>query len=127
MTCGTGADTCGSVTHLCVTRTLNKTPTFFYREPDGTTPIDITGLEARMRFAALGGDTNLLTLTSDPAAGLTITPLLGQIDALLTPAQTAAFTAGVKLEWVVELYDPLDTDNDFVLVAGTADVTDPVP
>lgn len=125
--CGAVNETCGSTTHLCIKADATKTATFYYREPDGTTPIDITGLEARIRFAAVGGDTNLLTLTSDPAAGLTITPLLGQIDMKITPAQTGALNLDVKLEWDLELYDPGDATVVTALVSGTADVTGPVP
>lgn len=129
MTCAdsTGTTTCGSTTHLCIKADATKTATFYYREPDGTTPVDITGLQARMRFAAVDGDTNLLTLTSSPAAGLTITPLLGQVDMKITPAQTGALDPDVKLEWELELYDPLDLTVVTPLVSGTADVTESVP
>lgn len=125
--CATTDGDCGTGAHLCIPKGGTKTATFYYRENDQITPIDITGMQARMRIAAYAG-ANLFTFTSDPAAGLTITdPTLGRIDWKMTPAQTGTLTAGAKLEWQLELYNPLDVTAIKRFPLGTADVTEPVP
>lgn len=57
----------------------------FYEDTAHTKPFNLTGLTVKLVIAGLG------TLAS--GAGLTITPLTGQIAIKLTPAQTTAFVA----------------------------------
>jgi hypothetical protein len=51
------------------------------------TPIDLTGYSATMAIRKSDADENILTLTSSPAAGLTITAGDGQVTVRLTAAQ----------------------------------------
>lgn len=56
-------------------------------------PVDLTGYTARMQIKTkLADTTNLLELTSSPAAGLTVDNVAKTITITLTAAQTAALT-----------------------------------
>lgn len=65
---------------------------FIYADVDPDTEvetvIDITGYQAVMTFRRDDTDDDPLILTSDPAAGLTITGAQGKIEVDLTAAQT---------------------------------------
>ena len=52
-------------------------------------PIDLTGTDIRIEFRDVPDGTLLLTLT-EANTGLVVTPLLGQVDMVLTAAQTEA-------------------------------------
>jgi hypothetical protein len=53
-------------------------------------PFDMTGWTAKLQIrAGYSSISPLLTLTSSPAAGIVITPLIGQIDITITAAQSA--------------------------------------
>lgn len=55
--------------------------------------ISLSGYTARMKIKAFpGSSTNILSLTSTPAAGLTITAGSGRVDVSITATQTTAFT-----------------------------------
>lgn len=85
-----------------------------------------SGFEARMIFSLQYGPmTEVFTLTSDPAAGLTIDYAHGMISIYYGATQTAALTAGIALTWVLEIYDPLNADAVIFLGSGTAVVQDP--
>lgn len=123
--CGTTGDDCGAGGHLCIAKGATKTFTFYYRDKDGAA-IDLTGKEARFRLAVFDG-ANVLTLTSNPAAGLVITAVDGRIDGTINPTQAGALVVGTKYEWQLELYDPLNAAWIKRFPVGTADVTDTVP
>lgn len=61
---------------------------------DNGTAIDLTGYTAKMEIRDMPGGTVFSTLTSSPAAGITITAATGEIDFALTAAQSAALTFG---------------------------------
>jgi hypothetical protein len=70
-------------------------------EQENKEPIDLTGYTASLKFASTWGGTPALTLTSSPAAGLTITADSGLIAVVATDEQTATLTEDVyyaKLE-----------------------------
>jgi hypothetical protein len=54
------------------------------------TPVDLTGMTATMILRKEKGGAALLTLTSTPAAGITITPGYGQLYIAMTASQTLA-------------------------------------
>lgn len=72
------------------------------------TPIDLTGYDARMQIRSTLGNTLIADLTSGNG-GITITPLTGQIDLLLTPTATAALAAGTY-RYDLEVFDGTRVD-----------------
>lgn len=82
---------------------------FWVKSSDGTA-VDLTGCTARMMLRRqYTSPTPALSLTSSPAAGLTITPLLGRVDILMTEAQTRSLstsTANDKFVYDVEIVFP---------------------
>lgn len=94
---------------------------------DGGAVIPIpTGFEARMIFrATFGSMAVVFTLTSSPAAGLTIDYPDGSIAIYYGATQTALLTANESLTWVLEAYDPLNLDAVVFLGSGAAVVKDP--
>lgn len=63
-----------------------------YLDQKNKEPIDLTGLEATFVIYPDWGGTAFLTLTSSPAAGITITEAEGKLEIVLTTAQTATMT-----------------------------------
>lgn len=62
--------------------------------PDGTTPMNLTGHVARMQARrTYASPEALLDLTSAPGGGLTIRPLDGEIDVLISATVSAALPA----------------------------------
>lgn len=82
-----------------------------YLQSDGTTPIDLAGYTARMQIRPnASSDVVYASLTSSPAAGITITAPTGTIKLALSASATAA------LAWAQAVYD-------LELVAGDGTVT----
>jgi hypothetical protein len=68
---------------------------FLYKDTSGN-PVDLTGYTAALQIReTYASTTTLLSLTSSPAAGITITPLTGTIAVTATAAQTGAIATGV--------------------------------
>lgn len=66
--------------------------TFWVKNSDKSA-VDLTGCTARMQFRRqYTSPTAALSLTSSPAAGLTITPLAGRVDIQITEAQTRSLS-----------------------------------
>jgi len=77
-------------------------------KPDVNSPVDFTGYEAKLQLKTAAYAT-VLTLTSNPAAGLVVNDNtsgsdgpLGTIDVHATPAQTELFEPG-SLLWEIEV------------------------
>lgn len=83
--------------------------------------------QARMRFAPRYDGSDVLLLTSSPAAGLTINYAAGSIAIYIGATLTAALNANVKLVWDLEMYDPVTPDSVIFLGSGTAVVEPKVP
>lgn len=95
------------------------TASFFYRQDDKVTPINLTGMQVRLRVAPrFDSATSSFLLTSSPAAGLTVIPTLGQIDARISALLTAPLNANVELLYDLDIYDPLDTSSVTRLISG---------
>jgi hypothetical protein len=93
---------------------------FVYQNPDGVTPIDLTGKSVRMHMREeIKSATISLALSSAPSDGIVITPQLGQIRLNFTAAQTAALAAK-EYVYDVELYHDDGFGNEIVtrLVEG---------
>jgi hypothetical protein len=75
--------------------------TFAFRQANGTTPIDLTGYEARMQIReSVDSETVLLELTTEPANGrLTINGAAGTVAALVSATDTSA------IAWTEGVYD----------------------
>lgn len=65
---------------------------FWVKNEDGSA-VDLTGCSARMQLRRqYTSPTPALSLTSSPAAGLTITPLAGRVDIEISEAQTRSLS-----------------------------------
>lgn len=92
---------------------------FFYRENDKVTPINLGTLQARLRIAPrFDSPTSTFVLTSSPAAGLTLDPANGAILARISALLTQPLNANVPMLYDLELYDPLDLTNVNRLISG---------
>lgn len=90
-------------------------------EPDLDSPVVITGYTARMQLrTTYAASTYVLSLTSSPAAGITITGASGLVDVTITDEQTTVIEAR---DYVYDL--ELESPGGVVtrLVEGTATVT----
>lgn len=76
--------------------------------PDLANPIDISGWTAKCQVRPAVGATPALTLTSSPAAGLTVNGPAGTVTGRASPAQTAPLAPGNWL-WEVEITNGTDT------------------
>ena len=78
-------------------------------EDDAWTAFDLTDYEARLEAKEkLTDETAVISMTSDPAAGLTIPiPVNGIIGVALTPAQTALISSSLLI-WNLEIYTAAD-------------------
>lgn len=105
------------------------TSTAYRRAKDQVTVIVIpVGFEARMKFAPrYDSATSTISLTSNPAAGLTLNRAAGSIAIYIGATVTAALVANVPLVWQIEIYDPLNPDAVVFLGEGTAVVKPRVP
>lgn len=66
---------------------------FFVKNSDGSA-VDLTGATARMQLRRqYTSPTAALSLTSSPAAGLSITPLAGRVDIEISESQTRALSS----------------------------------
>jgi hypothetical protein len=66
-----------------------------YKDPNGT-PINLTGYTAKMQVRRkFDSSTAVLTLTSLPGGGITITGITGTIDLLATDEQTEVIEGGL--------------------------------
>ena len=86
---------------------------FVYADVDGDdeTAIDITGYSAVISFRRTDADEDVLTLTSNPAAGITITGASGLIAMNLTAEQTEALSEdGGEHAWKLDLTATGETD-----------------
>lgn len=61
---------------------------------DLSSPVDLSGWTAKLQVRKEPGSTAVLTLTSDPVAGLTVTGEDGRVDAVALPAATSGVDAG---------------------------------
>lgn len=82
---------------------------FFVKE-DQSTPLDLTGWDARMYVRAAYNQPGnpLITFGSDPADGLVIDPLLGKVTLTILPSDTDAIKApknGRTLYYDLEIFD----------------------
>jgi len=82
-----------------------------YRNPDGTL-FNLTGYEARMQVRpAVLSETTILSLTSDPAAGITMGGALGTITLDIANADLTEGDPGLDLsacthqDWLLEAFD----------------------
>jgi hypothetical protein len=84
---------------------------FRWANPDGT-PIDITGWTAKLQVRRSPDLTSAsaLTLTSNPAAGLTVDGPNGTVTGRASPTQTAAIAAG-RYVFECEITDGTDTES----------------
>ena len=82
-------------------------------EPNPADPVDITGYGAKLQVRQQAGEPSALSLTSSPAAGLTVNGSAGTVDVRAAPAQTELITAGT---WYWEL--ELDNGTDRYTIAG---------
>lgn len=112
--------------NFTVTQGMTFARTMYWRLRDQVTPIDLTGLQARMQVRD-GADNlfALVTLTSSPAAGLTVTPLLGRVDVRIGAEVTATFPVDGDLVYGLEMYDPLDITQVPYTVTGRMRVQGP--
>jgi hypothetical protein len=101
--------------------TLDQGSVFYinlvYNNPDGT-PINLTGMTAKMQLARSFTTVKDLTLSS-PSNGIVITPLTGNIAVTITDEQTALLGSGFYV------YD-LELDNAGVIdriIQGTITVS----
>lgn len=87
-----------------------------------------SGFQARMKFAPrFDSVSSTLTLTSSPAAGLTINNANGSIAIYIGATQTVSLVPGVQLQWTLEMYDPAHADTVVFLGSGTATVKPKLP
>jgi hypothetical protein len=98
--------TCAIVYYdLCIAQYAVFRRTFTWTEDDGT-PKDLTGYTAKLQIRKTANDpTALVTLTSTPAAGITITAAEGKIEFEILSAQTALLTIP-NLVYDLLLYEP---------------------
>jgi hypothetical protein len=115
---------CLTTGHLTIHQGAEFSSTAYRRAKNQTTIIPIpVGFEARMRFARdYTGAPVMFTLTSSPAAGLTINYVLGEIAIYLGATVTLPLDPSEKLKWEIEIYDPLDPDVIVFLGSGSASV-----
>lgn len=105
--------------HFTTDQGLTFTRTLYWRLADRVTPINLTGLQARMQVR--DGATNpvaLVSLTSSPAAGLTVTPLLGQVNFRIGADVMSTLPVDGDLVYGLELYDPTDLTQVSYAVSG---------
>lgn len=76
-------------------------------QPDYDNPIDLTGYTAKLQVREAPGTTAVLSLTSSPAAGLTVNGALGTVDIRAAPAQTELIDPGTWL-WELEVFNGTD-------------------
>jgi hypothetical protein len=92
-----------------------------WKTGDPATAVDITGYTARLQARVRHSDTDaVLSLTSTPAAGITLGTTNGTITLALTAAETAALTPG-RYVYDLEMVAPAGTVRR--LVEGTITVT----
>lgn len=104
---------------FCVYRGSKKEFTVFIKNEDGTA-FDLTNYDAKaqIRIKATDPDPPLLTLTSNPAAGLTISIPDGSIDVFLTPTQTSDdLSTASKAYWDLLLINRTDPNDVFAPVS----------
>lgn len=75
--------------------------------PDLANPINITGYQARLQVRKGPGETVVLSLTSSPPGGLTVTGPAGTVDVRATPAQMTAIEPGTW-QWEIEIDNSVD-------------------
>lgn len=66
--------------------------TFYWRDADGVTPIDLTGYTARMQIRSSYDATSFLLELTTENGRISITPSTGRIDLTVTAADTASVT-----------------------------------
>jgi hypothetical protein len=82
------------------------TRTFTYKDTNGAL-VDLTGYEARMQVrSTYDASSALISLTSDPAAGIVMGGALGTIVCTIADTVTAALTAPNECVWDLELILP---------------------
>jgi hypothetical protein len=108
---------------------------FVYTLADGTTPVDLTGYEARMQVRTVDGKFGLsaaetLVLELTTANGLLVwdTAAAGRLTIVVPAADTEALNpenlAKVKLVYSVELYRPgVDPAPEYVIPLVTGSIT----
>jgi hypothetical protein len=126
---------------LVIKQGATKRHVWVYCEPDGVTPIPLTGLKARLQVRvdyAATPTLNLDSATPGLHSYLAVepldaddAPLVGEIHLYLGATVTAALVAGDLGVGDLELYDPTDTDEvEFLLqetVTVVEDMTRPTP
>lgn len=97
--------------NLVIPTGTDWTRTFTYKNPDGTL-FNLTGYQARMQVrSAVRAETAILSLTSDPAAGITMGGSLGTITVNIAHADLTEETDGLDLSgctsegWLLESFD----------------------
>lgn len=66
---------------------------------DGVTATNLTGYQARMKIRSFSDDAELVSLTSSPAAGITLGGMAGTIRLYISALVTATYT------WLSGVYD----------------------
>lgn len=82
-------------------------PTADGRSPDYSNPVDVTGFDAKLQVRRDPTQNAVLSLTSDPAAGLTIDPTQGVFDVRAEFAQTGTIPPGTY-QWELEIDNGAD-------------------
>ena len=82
--------------------TLNRV---FFLKTSTKTPIVLTGYTGRMHIRASASSSEIVETITSQNGQLTINPLLGRVDILLTPAETAALEPKVYA-YDIELESP---------------------
>ena len=105
--------------HLSIERGATYRKTYLYVDSDGNA-ISLAAYEGRMQIReTVDSTTAIVSLTSDPAAGITIEldGETGRVDIEIAADVTEDFTFNFAV-FDLELYDPIDTTEVIRLVEG---------
>lgn len=93
--------------------------TIYRREADRVTPEPLTGMNARMQIRdGIDNTAILVSLTSSPAAGLTVNGPLGQVDIRIGADVTATLPTDGDLVYDIEMVDQVDPTEVLRLLEG---------
>lgn len=95
------------ILHLTIEKGATYQKTLIWQDSTGTA-IDLTGYTARMQIREnVKSDTTLVSLTSDPSGGITITELEGKIEIEIDADTTSAIIASYGV-YDLEMIDAED-------------------
>lgn len=87
--------------------------TLLYFNPDGVTPINLTGVTAKMQIRPTAESSTLIIELSTTNGRIVIVPLEGKLTLSITDEDTNALPAG-KYVYDLELYNPDGTTARFI-------------